>query len=91
MREERLYLNRTYASWCEGEPVTELPEERVEEPREAAVLGKPEQVASDLETYLNPLGDSAHFILRTYSPAVSTNEMVDAVETIGEEVLPRFE
>jgi alkanesulfonate monooxygenase SsuD/methylene tetrahydromethanopterin reductase-like flavin-dependent oxidoreductase (luciferase family) len=90
IREGRLYLDRTYASWAEGEEVTELPAERREELREAAICGTPEQVCSDLETYREALGDDVHVILRTYYPGVGTDAMVEAVETIGDEVVPEF-
>ena len=90
MKEGRFYLDRTYASWYEGEPVEELPAERKRELREAAIVGTPEQVIEDLETYRDALGDDVHFVLRTYYPGVDTDEMVEAVETIGDEVVPHF-
>jgi alkanesulfonate monooxygenase SsuD/methylene tetrahydromethanopterin reductase-like flavin-dependent oxidoreductase (luciferase family) len=90
MREGRLYLDRTYASWAKGEEVTELPAQRREELREAAICGTPEQVCADLETYREALGDDVHFILRTYYPGLETDAMVEAIETIGDEVVPEF-
>jgi len=90
IREGRLYLARMYASWGHGEPVEELPAEKKSELRDAAICGTPEQVVEDLERYREALGDDVHVVLRTYYPGVGTDEMVDAVETIGDEVVPAF-
>ncbi len=91
MKEGRFYLDRTYASWYEGEPVTELPAERKRELRDAAIVGTPDQIAEDLDVYREVLGDDVHVILRTYYPGVGTDAMVETVERLGEEVAPRFE
>jgi alkanesulfonate monooxygenase SsuD/methylene tetrahydromethanopterin reductase-like flavin-dependent oxidoreductase (luciferase family) len=90
MREGRLYLARTYASWYEGEPVTELSDERQRELRESAVVGPPEQIVDQLEPYSEAIGDDVHVILRTYYPGVGTEAMVECVERLGEDVLPRL-
>ncbi|MDZ7700725.1 MAG: LLM class flavin-dependent oxidoreductase [Halobacteriales archaeon] len=90
MREGRLYLARTYASWYEGEPVTELPAERRAELRESAVVGTPEQVVEELEPYREAVGDDVHVILRTYYPGAGTDAMVDCVERLGDEVVPEL-
>jgi alkanesulfonate monooxygenase SsuD/methylene tetrahydromethanopterin reductase-like flavin-dependent oxidoreductase (luciferase family) len=90
IEEGRYFLDRTYRSWAEGEPVEELPAERKRELRESAIVGTPEQVVEDLETYREALGDDVHVILRTYYPGVGTDEMVEAIETIGDDVVPHF-
>jgi alkanesulfonate monooxygenase SsuD/methylene tetrahydromethanopterin reductase-like flavin-dependent oxidoreductase (luciferase family) len=90
IEEGRRYLARTYAGWARGEDVEELPDEQIEELRESAICGTPEQIVEELEAYRDALGDDVHFILRTYYPGVDTDVMVDAVETIGDEVVPHF-
>lgn len=90
MREGRLYLARTYASWFEGEPVDELPAERRRELQESAVVGTPEQITEQLEPYREALGDDVHVILRTYYPGVGTDAMVECVERLGDEVVPEL-
>ena len=90
IREGRRYLARTYAGWAAGDPVDELPAERVRELRESAVLGPPERIVEALEPYREAVGDDVHVILRTYYPGVDTDAMVECVERLGDEVAPRL-
>jgi alkanesulfonate monooxygenase SsuD/methylene tetrahydromethanopterin reductase-like flavin-dependent oxidoreductase (luciferase family) len=91
MKSGYLYVQRFYAELVSGEEVEELPAERVEELREQAIFGTPEQVIEELETYREALGDDIHFIFRTYHPGIGTDGMVECVERLGEEVVPHFE
>ncbi|MFC7045326.1 LLM class flavin-dependent oxidoreductase [Halobacteriaceae archaeon GCM10025711] len=88
MRDGYLYLQRRYAEWYGGEPVDELPADRVAELKEQAIFGTPEDVVEGLEAYREALGDDVHFILRTYFPGAGTDRMVEAVERLGDEVAP---
>lgn len=88
MRDGRLYLARTYASWYEGEPVTELSTERKRELRESAVVGTPQQIIEQLAPYRDAAGDDVHVILRTYYPGIGTERMVECIERLGDEVVP---
>ena len=90
MEEGYLYIQRRYAEIFSGETVDELPEGRVEELREQAIFGTPEQVIEELEEYREALGDDIHFIFRTYHPGIGTDEMVECVERLGEDVVPHF-
>jgi alkanesulfonate monooxygenase SsuD/methylene tetrahydromethanopterin reductase-like flavin-dependent oxidoreductase (luciferase family) len=90
MRAGRLYLARTYASWFEGEPVEELSEERRQELHESAIVGTPDQVVEQLEPYRRAVGEDVHVILRTYHPGIGTEAMVDCIERLGDEVVPRL-
>ena len=91
MRDGYLFLQRRYAEIFSGEPVEELSDERVRELKEQAIYGTPEDVIEGLERYRNALGDDVHFILRTYHPGIGTDEMVDCVERLGDEVVPHFD
>lgn len=88
IREGRLYLARVYAGWAAGEPVDELPAERVRELRDSAVVGPPEHIVEALEPYRSAVGDDVHVVLRTYFPGVGTEELVECVELLGDEVAP---
>ncbi|MEF8757397.1 MAG: LLM class flavin-dependent oxidoreductase [Halobacteriales archaeon] len=90
MRDGYLYLQRRYAEWYGGEPIDELPEERVRELKEQAIFGTPEEVADELSAYADALGEDVHVILRTYFPGIGTDAMVECVERLGEEVLPKL-
>ncbi len=90
MREGYLYIQRRYEEIFSGESVAELDDERVDELREQAIFGTPEQVCADLETYRDALGDDIHFIFRTYHPGVGTEAMVDCIHRLGDEVVPEF-
>ena len=91
MKDGYLYIQRRYAEIFSGESVDELPDERVQELKEQAIYGTPEQVIDQLETYREALGDDVHFIFRTYHPGVGTDRMVECVERLGDEVVPHFE
>ena len=91
MRDGYLYIQRRYAEWFSGESIDELPEERVQELKEQAIFGTPEQVIDGLEEYRETLGDDIHFIFRTYHPGIGTDEMVECIERLGEDVIPHFE
>ena len=86
MRDGYLYLQRQYAEIFSGEPVDELDEERRAELKEQAVFGTPTQVAEELSTYREAVGDDAHLIFRTYHPGVGTGTMVDCIHRLGDEV-----
>ena len=90
MKAGYLYLQRRYAEIFSGEEVEELPDERVQELKEQAVFGTPEQVVEQLETYRDALGDDVHFVFRTYHPGIGTDEMVECVERLGDEVAPEL-
>lgn len=91
MRDGYLYIQRRYAEIFSGETVEELDEERIEELREQAIFGTPDQVIDELSAYRDALGDDVHFIFRTYHPGVGTDAMVETIERLGEEVVPYFE
>ncbi|QRV14061.1 LLM class flavin-dependent oxidoreductase [Haloterrigena salifodinae] len=91
MRDGYFYLQRRYAEIFSGESVDELEVERKRELKEQAVFGTPEQVVEELERYREGLGDDVHFILRTYYPGVDTDEMIDCVHRLGEDVAPELE
>ncbi|WP_436344800.1 LLM class flavin-dependent oxidoreductase [Natronorubrum sp. FCH18a] len=90
MRDGYFYIQRRYQELFSGESVDELEAERKVELKEQAIFGTPEQVREELETYREALGDDIHFILRTYHPGVGTEEMVDCVHRLGDEVAPRL-
>ncbi|WP_135822300.1 LLM class flavin-dependent oxidoreductase [Halostella litorea] len=91
MRDGYLYLQRRYEEIFSGESVDELSDERVEELKEQAIYGTPDDVIDGLERYRDALGDDVHFILRTYHPGIGTDEMVECVNRLGDEVVPHFE
>ena len=90
MKEGYLYIQRRYAEIFSGESVDELDDDRVEELREQAIFGSPEQVVDDLATYRDALGDDVHFILRQYHPGVGTEAMAESIRRCGDEVVPYF-
>lgn len=90
MSEGRRYLARTYAGWYEGEPVSELPADRRRALRESAVVGTPDEIVEQLEPYREAVGDDVHVILRTYYPGAGTDAMVECIERLGEDVVPRL-
>ncbi|WP_265109833.1 LLM class flavin-dependent oxidoreductase [Halosolutus halophilus] len=82
------YIQRRYAEIFSGESVEELDPERKRELKDQAIFGTPEQVVEELQEYREALGDDVHFIFRTYHPGVGTEEMVDCVHRLGDEVAP---
>ncbi|PSQ15913.1 LLM class flavin-dependent oxidoreductase [Halobacteriales archaeon QS_8_69_26] len=90
MRDGYLWLQRRYQEIFGGEPVDELSEEEREELREQAIFGTPEQVIEGLEPYEEALGENTHFVFRTYHPGTPTDEMVECIERLGDEVVPHF-
>ncbi|WP_327053485.1 LLM class flavin-dependent oxidoreductase [Halomicrococcus gelatinilyticus] len=88
MKSGYFFIQRRYAEIFSGETVDELDDERKQELKEQAIFGTPEQVAAELETYREALGDDVHFIFRTYHPGIGTDEMVECVERLGDEVAP---
>jgi len=90
MKDGYFYIQRRYAEIFSGEPVDELDDERKQELKEQAIFGTPEQVVDELETYREALGDDVHFIFRTYHPGVGTDEMVECVQRLGDEVAPEL-
>ena len=92
-----LYIQRRYAEIFSGEPVPELPPERREALEEQAIVGTPETVTAELETYretLEPIvedmGGELHFIFRTYHPGIGTERMLECVRLLGESVAPEL-
>ncbi len=90
MRDGYFYIQRRYAEIFSGETVDELDDDRKDELKDQAIFGTPEQVCDQLETYRDALGDDVHFIFRTYHPGVGTEEMVDCIHRLGDEVVPEF-
>ena len=90
MRDGYFYIQRRYAEIFSGEPVDELDDDRKQELKEQAIFGTPEQVVDELETYREALGDDTHFIFRTYHPGVGTDEMVECIQRLGDEVAPEL-
>ena len=90
MKDGYLYIQRRYAEIFSGEPVEELEAERRQELKDQAIFGTPEQVVEELEEYREALGDDIHFIFRTYHPGVGTEEMLECVHRLGDEVAPEL-
>ncbi|MFC7058549.1 LLM class flavin-dependent oxidoreductase [Halovenus salina] len=90
MKEGYLYIQRRYEEIFSGEAVDELDAERRDELKEQAIFGTPAQVTDELDTYREALGDDVHFIFRTYHPGVGTDEMIDCIHRLGDEVAPEL-
>ncbi|WP_290816297.1 LLM class flavin-dependent oxidoreductase [Halovivax sp.] len=90
MRDGYLYIQRRYAEIFSGEPVDELSDDRRAELKEQAIFGTPERVVEELETYREALGDDVHFIFRTYHPGTETEEMVECIHRLGDDVAPEL-
>jgi alkanesulfonate monooxygenase SsuD/methylene tetrahydromethanopterin reductase-like flavin-dependent oxidoreductase (luciferase family) len=90
MKDGYRYIQRRYAEIFSGEPVDELDDDRVEELREQAIFGSPEQVIDGLAEYRDALGDDVHFVLRQYHPGVGTDAMKESIRRCGEHVVPYF-
>lgn len=88
VRESLFYQQRKYAEWSGDEPGEELPDAQQEELEDAALIGTPEDVIEDLQTYRDALGDDIHFIFRTYYPGVETERMTECIDRLGNEVMP---
>lgn len=88
MKDGYLYIQRKYAEWFGGEAIDELPADRVEELKEQAIFGTPEDVLDGLEPYRDAVGDDVHVILRTYHPGIGRDRMIECVERLGDEVVP---
>jgi len=91
MRDGYLWLQRRYQEIFSGEEVEELSEEKRAELKDQAIFGTPEQVIDQLETYEDAIEGDVHFIFRTYHPGIGTEEMLECVRRLGDEVLPHFE
>ncbi|WP_339102685.1 LLM class flavin-dependent oxidoreductase [Haloterrigena salinisoli] len=91
MRDGYFYIQRRYQEIFSGESVDELEPERKRELKEQAIFGTPEQVVDELERYREALGDDVHFVFRTYHPGVGTDEMIDCIHRLGEDVAPQLE
>jgi alkanesulfonate monooxygenase SsuD/methylene tetrahydromethanopterin reductase-like flavin-dependent oxidoreductase (luciferase family) len=87
VREGFLHMQRKYAEWYAGEPV-ELSDEQITSLKEQAIFGTPEQICSELSAYEDALGSDCHIIFRTYQPGIGTEEMIECLHRIGDEVLP---
>jgi alkanesulfonate monooxygenase SsuD/methylene tetrahydromethanopterin reductase-like flavin-dependent oxidoreductase (luciferase family) len=90
MKDGYLYIQRRYEEIFSGESVTKLDPERRGELKEQAIFGTPAQVTEQLARYRDALGDDVHVIFRTYHPGVGTDEMVDCIHRLGDDVLPEL-
>lgn len=90
VRESIFYQQRKYIEWAEEESIDELPTEQKQKFKDLALVGTPEDVIDDLETYRDALGDDIHFIFRSYYPGVETEAMVQNLERLGNDVLPHL-
>jgi alkanesulfonate monooxygenase SsuD/methylene tetrahydromethanopterin reductase-like flavin-dependent oxidoreductase (luciferase family) len=88
VRESLFYQQRKYAEWSGDEPGEELPEEQKQDLEEAALVGTPEDVVEDIETYRDALGDDIHFIFRMYYPGIGTEAMTECLERLSNDVVP---
>jgi len=88
MCEGYLYIQRRYQEIFSGETVPELSAEKREELKDQAIFGTPEQVCAELDEYREALGDDIHFIFRTYHPGIGTEQMVECIHRLGDEVQP---
>lgn len=88
VRESLFYQQRKYAEWSGNDPGEELPSAQQKELENAALIGTPEDVIEDLQTYRDALEDDIHFIFRTYYPGVETDRMTESIERLGNEVMP---
>jgi alkanesulfonate monooxygenase SsuD/methylene tetrahydromethanopterin reductase-like flavin-dependent oxidoreductase (luciferase family) len=91
MRDGYLWLQRRYQEIFSGEEVEELSDEKRAELKDQAIFGTPEQVIDELETYEEALDGDVHFVFRTYHPGIGTDEMLECVRRLGDEVVPHFE
>ena len=89
IRDGDFYQQRKYDEWSEEGSVDELPDDRKQELEDLALVGTPEDVAADLREYRDTLGDDVHFVFRCYYPGVDRDAMVECVERLGDEVVPR--
>lgn len=90
MREGYFYLQRRYVEIFGGEPVESLAEEKKAELKEQAVFGPPSAIVDQLEPYREVLGDDIHVILRTYYPGTGTEETIECINRLGDEVAPEL-
>jgi alkanesulfonate monooxygenase SsuD/methylene tetrahydromethanopterin reductase-like flavin-dependent oxidoreductase (luciferase family) len=88
VRESYFYQQRKYQEWAEEEPIDELPEEQKRELEDRALVGTPEDVIEDIETYRDALGDDIHFVFRSYYPGIETEAMTQCLERLSDEVMP---
>lgn len=90
MKDGYLHLQRKYEAWFSDEQEVTLSAGRVQELKDQAIIGTPEDVIKGLERYRDALGDDIHFILRTYYPGIGTDEMLGCLELLGDEVAPQL-
>lgn len=90
LRDGYFYQQRKYQEWAEGGEVDELPEEQKRELEERALVGTPEDVVDQLEGYRDALGEDVHFVFRPYAPGIETEELLECIRRLGEEVAPRL-
>ncbi|WP_394742345.1 LLM class flavin-dependent oxidoreductase [Natronococcus roseus] len=91
MRDGYFYQQRKYAEWMGEEDVSDgLSEEKKAQLREDAIVGTPEQVREELETYRERLGDDVHLIFRSYCPGAGTDAIRESVDRLGREVAPEL-
>ncbi|SEW17630.1 LLM class flavin-dependent oxidoreductase [Natrinema salifodinae] len=90
MRDGYFYQQRKYAEWMGDDDIEALPDERKRELKEDAIVGSPDQVRAELETYREELGDDVHIIFRSYCPGIDTAAMQESIERLGREVAPEL-
>ena len=88
MKDGYLYIQRRYQEIFSGDSVPELDADRRDELKEQAIFGTPEQVAEEIESYREALGDDIHFVFRTYHPGIGTETMAECIRRLGDEVEP---
>ncbi len=90
LRDGYFYQQRKYQEWGGEEAIDELSDEQKEEFEERALVGTPEDVVEGVEKYREALGDDVHFVFRPYAPGIDTEELLECIERLGEEVVPRL-
>ena len=60
-----------------------------QELREQAIFGTPAQVCAELDEYREALGEDVHFIFRTDHPGIGTEQMVECIHRLGDEIKPQ--
>jgi alkanesulfonate monooxygenase SsuD/methylene tetrahydromethanopterin reductase-like flavin-dependent oxidoreductase (luciferase family) len=84
------HTKETYAEWFEASS-DEF--SRADDPeskwKAEALFGSPDELTEQLLEYDELLGEDDHLILRLDHPGLSYDTLANAVETIGQEVIPR--
>lgn len=90
MRPGITHTKETYAEWF-SESSDDF--SRADDPeakwQDDALYGSPTELADQLLEYDDLLGDDDHVILRMDHPGLSYDTLANAIETVGQEVIPR--